>query len=144
MPGICQGDPGGSQMTPRWKSRALSQTFGRKYLERRYRSEAGKKTHTSLQCIGWTTVFQSVVAVCFTEKLSCDKVVCVCQCVCMSAKCWRKKIHKRKQSGLIAVWGDISRIIFFRQHFKDREIRNCGWCYWACDTIKFVIGWMIK
>lgn len=68
MAGTCQSDPGRSQTTPRWKSGAESGALGREFLEGRRNKKA------SLQYIGWMTGFQSVVAVCFTGNLSCDKV----------------------------------------------------------------------
>lgn len=60
--------PGRSQTTPGWKSVAESGALGREFLEGRRNKKA------SLQYIGWMTGFQSVVAVCFTGNLSCDKV----------------------------------------------------------------------
>lgn len=68
MAGTCRSDPGRSQTAPRWTSGAESGALGREFLEGRRNKKA------SPQYIGWMTGFQSVVAVCFTGNLSCDKV----------------------------------------------------------------------
>lgn len=48
MPGICQDDPGGSQMTPRWMSRVESQALGREVQIR-----GGIKKHPYSILDGW-------------------------------------------------------------------------------------------
>lgn len=89
MPWICQGDPRGSQMTPRWKSRAASQAVGGNIWKGGTDQRRNKKA--SRQYIGWMTVFQSVVAVCFTENLPCDKDAWVSVCL-HECKRLKKKI----------------------------------------------------